>query len=85
MPRELFQILRASGWEIVIYTASSRGTNNLMDWFHHCQLPILGVINPMNESRELLILTKHPPTYGIHLHVDDYPQIAADGDATDSP
>lgn len=34
----------------------------------------------MNETREFLIPTKHSPTYGIHLHVDDSPQIAADGE-----
>jgi len=77
--RQLFQTLHNSGWEIVIYTASTRSTRELMEWFDTNQLPITQVISLMNEVRDFLIPIKHPPTYQIDLHIDDCPNIAMDG------
>ncbi len=83
--RELLCDLHAQGHEIWIYTTSLRTPARVSWWFRLYGVSIGGVINQQRHDRTMAGLTlghppsKHPPSFGIDLLVDDSAGVAAEG------
>lgn len=82
---ELINQLIQDGWEIWIYTTSSRPPRYVKRTFAAHGLKITAVINHeghLAKMRERGIPnppSKHPGVFGIDLHIDDSPGVAEEG------
>lgn len=69
---EVMNLCRSWGWEIWIYTTSYRSKWHIRQlfWLHGIKLD--GVVNQQRHDSEVKPrCTKHPPTFGIDLLIDD--------------
>ena len=63
---------RQRGWEVWVYTTSYRSAWRIrrLFWLHGIRLD--GVVNQQRHDREAQArCTKHPPSFGINLLIDD--------------
>ncbi len=78
---ELYQTLGKQGWEICIYTTSFRPVWQIRGWLWFHGIRVAQIIN---QERHQAIVgktiqpcpSKHPPSFGIRLHVDDSELVA---------
>jgi hypothetical protein len=86
---ELFKTLHEKGHVIYIYTTSFRSSTRIKLTFYAYGIPIDGAINQQKHDRTLLEnktrTSKHPPSFGIHVHVDDSPGVKIEGKRFDFP
>jgi hypothetical protein len=81
----LIRALRERGFEVWIYTTSSRPVLSIRFWLWCHGIWIDGAINQsVHESRMRALgrsggPTKHPPLFGIALHVDDSEGVRLEG------
>ncbi|UYZ63251.1 hypothetical protein [Hymenobacter weizhouensis] len=69
------------GWEIWVYTTSYRSAWHIrrLFWLHGIRLH--GVVNQQRHNRHVRVsCTKHPPTFGIDLLVDDSEGVRLEGE-----
>lgn len=72
---------RAQGWEVWVYTTSYRSAWYIrrLFWLHGIRLD--GVVNQQRHDRNARVrCTKHPPTFGIDLLVDDSEGVRLEGE-----
>ncbi|WP_211339455.1 hypothetical protein [Hymenobacter perfusus] len=72
---------RAQGWEVWVYTTSYRSAWYIrrLFWLHGIRLD--GVVNQQWHDRHVRVrCTKHPPTFGINLLVDDSEGVRLEGE-----
>ena len=72
---------RQHGWEVWVYTTSYRSTWHIrkLFWLHGIRLD--GVVNQQRHDREAQArCTKHPPSFGIDLLVDDSEGVRIEGE-----
>ena len=70
--KELTDCCRQRGWEVWVYTTSYRSAWRIrcLFWLHGIRLD--GVVNQQRHNREVRArCTKHPPSFGIDLLIDD--------------
>jgi hypothetical protein len=74
------------GFEIWIYTTSSRSSWYLKVWFRLLGVRLAGVVNDTAHARLArcdahgqYLPSKYPPAFGIDLHVDDSPGVGLEG------
>lgn len=79
--KELTDHCRQQGWEIWVYTTSYRSAWRIrrLFWLHGIRLD--GVVNQQRHDREVLArCTKHPPSFGIDLLIDDSEGVRMEGE-----
>ncbi|WP_046244500.1 hypothetical protein [Hymenobacter terrenus] len=72
---------RQQGWEVWVYTTSYRGAWRIrrLFWLHGIRLD--GVVNQQRHDREVRArCTKHPPSFGIDLLIDDSEGVRIEGE-----
>jgi hypothetical protein len=72
---------RRQGWEVWVYTTSHRSAWHIRQlfWLHGIRLD--GVVNQQRHGREAKArCTKHPPSFGIDLLIDDSVGVGLEGD-----
>lgn len=70
--RELASHCRQQGWEVWVYTTSYRSAWRIRRLFWLYGIGLDGVVNQQRHDREVQArCTKHPPTFGIDLLIDD--------------
>ena len=72
---------RQRGWEVWVYTTSYRSAWHIrrLFWLHGIGLD--GVVNQQRHDREVQArCTKHPPSFGIDLLVDDSEGVRMEGE-----
>jgi hypothetical protein len=70
--QELVRYCRHHGWEVWVYTTSYRRAWHIrkLFWLHDILLD--GIVNQQRHNREVRVrCTKHPPSFGIDLLIDD--------------
>ncbi|WBA40252.1 hypothetical protein [Hymenobacter canadensis] len=78
---ELVAYCRAQGWEVWVYTTSYRSVWHIrrLFWLHGIRLD--GVVNQPRHNREVRAqCSKHPPTFGLDLLVDDSEGVRLEGE-----
>ncbi|TGE10351.1 hypothetical protein [Hymenobacter fodinae] len=78
---EAVALCRAQGWEVWVYTTSYRSAWYIrrLFWLHGIRLD--GVVNQQRHDRKVQVRsTKHPPTFGIDLLVDDSEGVKLEGE-----
>lgn len=84
--RELLRRLHDRGWELWIYTTSTRPPERLRRWFRCHGIQLAGVINQdvhdalLRRRPEDRPPSKHPAAFGMDLHVDDSEGVKMEGD-----
>ena len=71
---------RQRGWQVWVYTTSYRGAWHIrrLFWLHGIRLD--GVVNQERHDREARArCTKHPPSFGIDLLIDDSEGVRIEG------
>jgi hypothetical protein len=69
------------GWEVWVYTTSYRGAWRIRRLFWLYGIRLDGVVNQPRHDREARArCTKHPPTFGIDLLVDDSEGVRIEGE-----
>jgi hypothetical protein len=79
--QELVADCRQRGWEVCVYTTSYRSAWRIrrLFWLHSIRLD--GVVNQQRHDREVTArCTKHPPTFGIDLLIDDSEGVRIEGE-----
>lgn len=79
--KELAASCRAQGWEVWVYTTSYRSVWHIrrLFWLHGIRLD--GVVNQARHERAVTVRSsKHPPTFGIDLLVDDSEGVQLEGE-----
>ncbi|RSK35515.1 hypothetical protein [Hymenobacter metallilatus] len=79
--REVVAFCREQGWEVWVYTTSYRSKWHIrrLFWLHGIRLD--GVVNQQRHDRYVRVrCTKHPPTFGIELLVDDSEGVRLEGE-----
>jgi hypothetical protein len=79
--KDLTDYCRQLGWEVWIYTTSHRSTWRIrrLFWLHGISLD--GVVNQQRHNREVRVrCTKHPPSFGIDLLIDDSEGVRIEGE-----
>ncbi|RTQ50144.1 hypothetical protein EJV47_10945 [Hymenobacter gummosus] len=78
---ELLRHCQRQGWQVWIYTTSYRSAGYIrrLFWLHGVRLD--GVVNQRRHEREARVrCSKHPPSFGIDVLVDDAPGVALEGE-----
>lgn len=78
---ELAEYCRQQDWEVWVYTTSYRSTWHIrkLFWLHGINLN--GVVNQQRHRREVAArCTKHPPSFGIDLLIDDSEGVRIEGE-----
>ena len=78
---ELVKHCRQHGWEVWVYTTSYRSVWRIrrLFWLHGIRLD--GVVNQQRHDQEVQArCTKHPPSFGIDLLVDDSEGVRMEGE-----
>lgn len=71
----------AQGWEVWVYTTSYRSAWYIRRLFWLHGIPLGGVVNQQRHNRKVQVrCTKHPPTFGINLLVDDSEGVGLEGE-----
>lgn len=79
--KELTDTCRQRGWEVWVYTTSYRSAWRIqrLFWLHGIRLD--GVVNQQRHDREVRArCTKHPPSFGIDLLIDDSEGVRIEGE-----
>ena len=79
--KEITDHCRQQGWEVWVYTTSYRSAWYIrkLFWLHGIRLH--GVVNQQRHDREVQArCTKHPPTFGIDLLLDDSEGVRLEGE-----
>ncbi|HEX8505398.1 MAG TPA: hypothetical protein VF630_08525 [Hymenobacter sp.] len=79
--KDLADCYHQHGWEVWVYTTSYRGAWRIrrLFWLHGIRLD--GVVNQQRHDREVRArCTKHPPSFGIDLLVDDSAGVRIEGE-----
>ena len=79
--KELTNNCRQRGWEVWVYTTSYRGAWRIrrLFWLHDIRLD--GVVNQQRHDRKAQArCTKHPPSFGIDLLIDDSEGVRIEGE-----
>lgn len=79
--KELAEHCRNAGWEVWVYTTSYRSAWRIrrLFWLHGIRLD--GVVNQQRHDREVQArCTKHPPSFGIDLLMDDSEGVRIEGE-----
>ena len=79
--KELTDACRQRGWEVWVYTTSYRSAWRIrrLFWLHGIRLH--GVVNQQRHDREVRPrCTKHPPSFGIDLLIDDSEGVRIEGE-----
>ncbi|MBF9142116.1 hypothetical protein [Hymenobacter properus] len=79
--KELTDYCRQRGWEVWVYTTSYRSAWRIrrIFWLHGIRLD--GVVNQPRHDREARArCTKHPPSFGIDLLIDDSEGVRLEGE-----
>ncbi len=79
--KELADYCRQRGWEVWVYTTSYRSVWRIrrLFWLHGIRLD--GVVNQPRHIREAHArCTKHPPSFGIDLLIDDSQGVRIEGE-----
>jgi hypothetical protein len=79
--KELTDYCQQQGWEVWVYTTSYRSAWHIrwLFWLHGIRLG--GVVNQQRHNREARVrCTKHPPSFGIDLLIDDSEGVRIEGE-----
>jgi hypothetical protein len=79
--KALTDYCRQQGWEVWVYTTSYRSAWRIhrLFWLHGIRLD--GVVNQQRHNREVQArCTKHPPSFGIDLLIDDSAGVRIEGE-----
>lgn len=79
--KALTDYCRRQDWEVWVYTTSYRSAWHIrkLFWLHDISLD--GVVNQQRHNREVQArCTKHPPTFGIDLLIDDSEGVRIEGE-----
>ena len=79
--KQLVAYCRRHGWEVWVYTTSYRSAWRIrrLFWLHGIRLD--GVVNQQRHDREVRArCTKHPPSFGIDLLIDDSEGVRMEGE-----
>ena len=79
--QELVKHCRQHGWEVWVYTTSCRSAWRIrrLFWLHGIRLD--GVVNQQRHNRAVRArCTKHPPSFGIDLLIDDSEGVRIEGE-----
>ena len=79
--KDLTDSCRQRGWEVWVYTTSYRSAWRIrrLFWLHGIRLD--GVVNQQRHNREVRArCTKHPPSFGIDLLIDDSEGVRIEGE-----
>jgi hypothetical protein len=79
--KELTDSCRQRGWEVWVYTTSYRSAWRIrrLFWLHGIRLD--GVVNQQRHDRKVQArCTKHPPSFGIDLLIDDSEGVRIEGE-----
>jgi hypothetical protein len=78
--RELFAFCRQQGWEVWIYTTSYRSSFYISKLLWVYSLRADGIINQTRHDKHVRVRsTKHPPTFGIDILIDDSRGVQLEG------
>jgi hypothetical protein len=78
--RELFIFCRQHGWEVWIYTTSYRSPFYIKKLLWVYNLRADGIINQTRHNKYVRVRsTKHPPTFGINILIDDSRGVQLEG------
>jgi hypothetical protein len=79
--RELTDYCRQQGWEVWVYTTSHRSAWHIRKLFWLYGISLDGVVNQQRHNREVQArCTKHPPSFGIDLLIDDSEGVRIEGE-----
>lgn len=79
--RELFAFCRKQGWEVWIYTTSYRSPFYIRKMLWVYGLRADGIINQTRHNQQVRVRsTKHPPTFGIQVLLDDSRGVQLEGE-----
>jgi hypothetical protein len=77
---ELFEFCRQQGWEVWIYTTSYRSPFYIRKLLWVYSLRADGIINQTRHDKYVRVRsTKHPPTFGIDILIDDSQGVLLEG------
>ncbi|MGD1847607.1 MAG: hypothetical protein ACFB10_19630 [Salibacteraceae bacterium] len=83
----LFSELKKQDHEIWVYTSSLRTRSHIFKTFLFQGMVLDGIVNYQKHQTSVPVefknLSKHPPSFGIHLMIDDRPVIQLDGQQFD--
>ena len=78
---ELMRHCQRQGWEVWVYTTSYRSAGYIRRLFGLHGIRLDGVINQRRHEREVTArCSKHPPTFGIDVLVDDSEGVRLEGE-----
>jgi len=84
--RELFAFCRQQRWEVWIYTTSYRSTFYISKMLWVYGLRADGIINQTRHDKHVAVRsTKHPPTFGINVLIDDSRGVLLEGQRFNFP
>lgn len=79
--KELADHCRQRGWEVWVYTTSYRSAWRIRRLFWLYGIRLDGVVNQQRHDREARTrCTKHPPSFGIDLLIDDSEGVRIEGE-----
>ena len=79
--KELTDSCRQRGWEVWVYTTSYRSAYRIRRLFWLYGIRLDGVVNQQRHDREARArCTKHPPSFGIDLLIDDSEGVRIEGE-----
>ena len=79
--RELFFFCRKQGWEVWIYTTSYRSPFYIRKMLWVYNLRVDGIVNQTRHTQRVRVKsTKHPPTFGIQVLIDDSRGVQLEGE-----
>jgi hypothetical protein len=82
--QELFAYCRQQGWEVWIYTTSYRSPFYIRKMLWAYGLRADGIVNQARHNKQVRIRsTKHPPTFGINVLIDDSKGVELEGQRFD--
>ena len=78
--RELFNFCRQRRWEVWIYTTSYRSSFYIRKLLWVYGLRVDGIVNQARHTKHVRVRsTKHPPTFGIDVLIDDSRGVLLEG------
>jgi len=79
--RELFAFCQNRGWEVWIYTTSYRSPLYIRKMLWVYGLRADGIVNQTRHTQQVRVKsTKHPPTFGIQVVLDDSRGVQVEGE-----
>lgn len=79
--QELFAFCRQQGWQVWIYTTSYRSPFYIRAMLWVYDLRVEGIINQARHTQQVQVRsTKHPPTFGIQVLIDDSRGVQLEGE-----